>query len=425
MVEAADHPVTGPGSDIHDHWPPSGDPGNGWSAWRSHRALRAVLMLVAGTAVATGIGVITLWPTGEGKEAAVASAGEIGLATEQFSATVREIRDGPCTYSTAENPLYCRRIMVAPDGGPAQGSVIALPEFDLAFTASAPPLSVDQRIILGYEPSTDFHFYADTDRRTPLVWLSALFAMFVIALGRLRGVFALVGMAVTLAVLVGFMAPSILDGNDPLLVAVVAASVIAFVNLYLAHGFNPLTTVALAGTLVALGLTLGLSLAFFVLARFTGFATEEALILPLVAGGLPVAPLILGGAVIGALGALDDVTVTQAAVVSELNYRNPGLAVRQLFSSGIRVGRAHIASTVNTLLLAYVGASIPLVMLFAVSNQSLSLVANAEIIAVEVVRTLCGSMGLVAAIPITTILAALVVNGAGGAPPPSGLSRLS
>lgn len=422
MVEASDHLVTAAGADIHDHWPPSGDPGSGRGVWRSHGALRAVLALVVGTALATGIGVIILWPTGEGREAAVASAGQIGLATEQFSATVREVRDGPCTYSTEENPLYCRQIMVTPDEGPAQGSVIALPEFDLALTASAPPLTVDQKIILGYEPSTDFHFYADADRRTPLAWLSALFAVFVIALGRLRGVLALVGMAVTLAVLVGFMAPSILDGNDPLLVAVVAASVIAFVNLYLAHGFNPVTTVALAGTLAALGLTLGLSLAFFVLARFTGLATEEALILPLVAGGLPVAPLILGGAVIGALGALDDVTVTQAAVVSELNYRNPGLSVRQLVSSGIRVGRAHIASTVNTLLLAYVGAGIPLVMLFAVSNQSLAMVANAEIIAVEVVRTLCGSMGLVAAVPITTILAALVATGAGRTAPEDAVS---
>ena len=135
------------------------------------------------------------------------------------------------------------------------------------------------------------------------------------------------------------------------------------------------------------------------------------LILPIIAGGLDVGALILGGAVIGTLGALDDVTVTQAALVSELHYRNPRLRVGELVSSGIRVGREHIASTVNTLLLAYAGASIPLVMLFAVSNQSLVMVANSELIAVEIVRTLCGSMGLVAAVPITTTLAALVAAG--------------
>lgn len=383
-------------------------PGSGWEAWSSHRGLRTVLAFVVGAAIATAVGVASLWPTGEGIEAAMASAAEIGLVTDRYTATVQEVRDGPCAYSTEESPHYCRQFTVVLDEGPAPGTVVALPEFDLEFVATTPSLRVDQKVILGYEPSTDYYFYADIDRRTPLAWLSALFAVFVIALGRRRGVLALVGMAGTLAVLIGFMAPSVLDGHDPLLVAVVAAAAIAFVTLYLAHGFNPLTTVALAGTLTALGLTLLLSWAFFEFAAFTGLASEEALVLPLIAGGLDVSSLILGGAVIGALGALDDVTVTQAALVAELRYRNPGLGTRDLVVSGIRVGREHIASTVNTLLLAYAGAGIPLVMLFAVSNQSLVMVANSELIAVELVRTLCGSMGLVAAVPITTALAALV-----------------
>ena len=379
-----------------------------WKAWSSHRGLRAVLVFVAGAAIATAAGVASLWPTGRGIEAAMMSAAEIGLVTDRYTATVQEIRDGPCAYSTEESPHYCRQVTVVLDEGPSPGTVVALPEFDLEFVATTPSLRVDQKVILGYEPATDYYFYADTDRRTPLAWLSALFALFVIALGRRRGMLALVGMAGTLAVLVGFMAPSVLDGHDPLLVAIVAAAAIAFVSLYLAHGFNPITTVALAGTLAALGLTLFLSWAFFEFANFTGLASEEALVLPLIAGGLDVASLILGGAVIGALGALDDVTVTQASLVAELHYRNPGLGVRELVVSGIRVGREHIASTVNTLLLAYAGAGIPLVLLFAVSNQSLVMVANSELIAVELVRTLCGSMGLVAAVPITTALAALV-----------------
>ena len=382
-------------------------------AWGSHRGLRAVLMFVAGAAVATAVGVVALWPTGEGIASATASAAEIGLVTDRFSGTVQEIRDGPCAYSSDDNPVHCRRVTVVLDEGPARGSVVALPEFDLSYASSAPPVTLGQKVVLGYEPSTDFYFYADMDRRTPLVWLSALFAVFVVALGRWRGALALVGMAGTLAVLVAFLAPSVLDGNDPLLVAVVAASAIAFVSMYLAHGFNSITTVALAGTLSSLGLTLAFSWGFFEFANFTGLATEEALTLPFIAGGLDVASLILGGAVIGALGALDDVAVTQAALVAELRYRNPGLRVRELVSSGIRVGREHIASTVNTLLLAYAGAGIPLLLLFAVSNQSLAMVANSELIAVELVRTLCGSIGLVAAVPITTVLAALVATDSG------------
>lgn len=368
-------------------------------------------MLVIAAGISTALGVAFLWPTGEGREAATASAAQIGLATERIRATVTEVRDSRCSYSTEDNPLLCRQITVLLDEGPAAGSLVALPEFDLSLTATTPQLSVDHRVIIGYEPATDFYFYSDTDRRVPLAWLSILFAAFVITLGRLRGGLALMGMVVTLAALVVFMAPSVLDGNHPVLVAVVAASSIAFVNLYLTHGFSPTTTVALAGTLSSLGLTLGLSWFFFEFSRFTGLATEEALILPIIAGGLDVGALILGGAVIGTLGALDDVTVTQAALVSELRFRNPDLRVRELVASGIRVGREHIASTVNTLLLAYAGASIPLVMLFAVSNQSLVMVANSELIAVEIVRTLCGSMGLVAAVPITTALAALVSAG--------------
>ena len=202
-----------------------------------------------------------------------------------------------------------------------------------------------------------------------------------------------------------------------MLVAVVAAAVIAFVSLYLTHGLNVHTTVALAGTLASLGLTLGLSWIFFGLADFTGLATEEGLTLPLIAADIDLASLLLGGAIIGALGALDDVTVTQVATVAELRYRSPSLSVRQLIASGIRVGREHIAATVNTLLLAYVGAGLPLLLLFAVSDQSLAMAANSELIAVEIVRTLCGSMGLVAAVPVTTVLAAVVAAGSGPTPP--------
>jgi uncharacterized membrane protein len=148
----------------------------------------------------------------------------------------------------------------------------------------------------------------------------------------------------------------------------------------------------------------------FEIAQFTGLATEEALILPFLSENINVAGLLLGGAVIGALGALDDVTVTQVATVAELRRHNPNLSSTELTASGIRIGREHIASTVNTLLLAYAGASMPLLLLFAVSDQSLVMIANSELIAIEIVRTLCGSIGLIAAVPVTTALAAAVLR---------------
>ena len=391
-------------------------PRAGWKVWRGDRALLGVLVFVGLAAVAAAVGLVVLWPTGEGRDAARERADNIGLTYQRLAGTVVEVTDRACSYSSPDDPQACRLITVLVGEGPEAGAQVALPEFSLEYDRSAIGISPGDKVILGFEESNDYYFFVDRDRRTPLAWLAVLFALVVLALGRLRGGLALVGMVATLVVLVAFAAPSVLDGNDPVLVAVTAAAVIAFASLYLTHGFNTDTTVALAGTLGSLGLTLGLSWIFFGLADFTGLASEEGLTLPLIAGDIDLASLLLGGAIIGALGALDDVTVTQVATVSELRYRNPGLSRRELTASGIRVGREHIAATVNTLLLAYAGAGLPLLLLFAVSDQSLAMVANSELIAVEIVRTLCGSMGLVAAVPVTTVLAALVTSGAGLSP---------
>ena len=370
-----------------------------------------MVVFVGLAALAAVVGMALLWPTGEGRDAARERADEIGLTYQRLAATVMEVSDRVCSYSSPDDPQTCRSITVRVDEGHDEGALVALPEFNLTYDRSSIRISPGDKVIVGYEDSNDYYFFVDRDRRAPLVWLAALFAVVVVALGRLRGGLALAGIATTLVVLIAFAAPSVLDGNSPVLVAVVAAAVIATANLYLTHGFNAHTTVALAGTLSSLGLTLGLSWIFFGLADFTGLATEEGLTLPLIAGDVDLAALLLGGAIIGALGALDDVTVTQVATVAELRYRSPDLSRRELMASGIRVGREHIAATVNTLLLAYAGAGLPLLLLFAVSDQSLAMVANSELIAVEIVRTLCGSMGLVAAVPVTTVLAALVTVG--------------
>jgi uncharacterized membrane protein len=397
---------------------------DGWERWLAVPTLRAVLGAVSFAAVATVVGVIVLWPTGEGRDAAISNAADLGLVTERVGATVEEQTVGPCSYSSAENPQECREIAAILTSGSEDGSLIILPEINTEFQSGIPDLSPGDTIILGFEPATNAYFYADLDRQAPLMWLAILFAIVVFALGRRRGLMALASMAVTVFVLVVFIAPSVLDGNDPVAVAVVAAAVIAFVTLYLTHGVSPTTTVALAGTLGSLFLTLVLSRVFFDLTRITGFGTEENLLLPFLAGDIDLAGLLLGGAVIGTLGALDDITVTQVAAVSEIHDRRPDLTVSELVASGIRVGREHIASTVNTLLLAYAGASLPVLLLFSVSDQSLANVANTEVVAVEIVRTLCGSIGLVAAVPLTTAMAALVVTRAtspalpssGGAP---------
>jgi len=410
----------------HDH--PHGHshemPG-GWDEWIANPVLRLLLGLLGAAVVLTVAGLVWLWPTGEGRDAAIEQADLVGLVTERLEAEVISVSDGPCSYSTPDNERACRVITVEPKSGPDDGAIIQLAEFSLEEFGFAPDVSPGDAVILGYEEGTDFYFYADRERRGTLLLLAGLFAAVVVALGRWRGALALAAMALTVVVLIGFVAPSVLDGNDPVVVALVAASAIAFVSLYLTHGFTPTTTVALVGTLGALTLTLALSWIFFELASFTGLATEEGLTLPIIVDDLNLSALLLGGAMIGALGALDDVTVTQVATVAELNRRSPALSTGELISSGVRVGREHIAATVNTLLLAYVGASMPLLLLFSVSNQSLDIVANSELIAVEIVRTLCGSMGLVAAVPLTTAMAAVLVSrGSNSEPPEARVDRL-
>ena len=384
----------------------------GWDQWLSVPALRLILTAVIVAGLLTVVGIVVLWPNGEGRQAAIDEAEALGLATEQFDATVDSVRDGPCSYDVAQT---CREFSFQVHEGPDAGGLVLLPEYNLSVGAPAPTLSVNDSVFLGYEPRTAFYFYADQDRGGTLILLTALFAVVVVALGRVRGLLALAAMVFTVITLIGFVAPAVLDGRDPIAVAVVAGSAIAFAGLYLTHGFNPTTTVALAGTLASLLLTLAVSAVFFRLARFSGLATEEGLTLPLLADGVNLSSLLLGGAVIGALGALDDVTVTQVATVAELKLRNQGLTKAELITSGIRVGREHIASTVNTLLLAYAGASMPLLLIFAAANQPLGTVANSEIVAVEIVRTLTGSIGLVAAVPITTAMAALLVGSNAGA----------
>ena len=388
----------------------SSSPPPGLDSVRKSLVFRLIAAMLMIAAVATLIGIFALWPNNERSEEIQRNAEDIALTSDLLKATVHEASESICGYSISSEVEMCRNVTVVVQEGLESGSLVVLPEVNTSFDPTFPQLAAGDNVILGFDSVTNSYYYQDRDRMTSLWWLILLFAVTVICLARVRGLLALFAMGGTVLMLVKFIAPSVLDGNDPVLVCVVAAAAIAYFSLYFTHGFSLMTTVALAGTLIALGLTLGISWIFFELAKFSGYSSEEAFVLPFLAESLDVRGLLLGGTIIAALGALDDVTVTQAATVLELSARNNELSTRQLMISGLRVGREHIASTVNTLLLAYAGSSIPLLLLFAVSEQSLGDVANSELIAIELVRTLCGSIGLVAALPITTYLAALLMR---------------
>lgn len=254
----------------------------------------------------------------------------------------------------------------------------------------------------------DEYYMTDRYRLPALFIIGLLFVAAVIAFGGMRGISSLLGLCASIVILVSFVVPHILAGENALLVSFVGAVAIAFLSLYLAHGVNARTTIALAGTLMALLIALVLTLLFTSMAHLIGLASEETFYLYLNVGTINLRGLLLGGIIIGMLGVLDDVTIGQAATVYEIKRADPTLGLKELYRRGTAVGREHIASLVNTLVLAYAGASFPLFLVYIVQSDKfpLWLALNSEPVAEEVVRTLVGSMSLIFAVPITTFLAA-------------------
>jgi uncharacterized membrane protein len=246
----------------------------------------------------------------------------------------------------------------------------------------------------------------DVRRGRPLALLALLFVTAVVAVGRWTGARALAGMALSAAMIGLFVLPALVAGRPPLPVALVGAATVLLLTLYLAHGWSPKTTAAVVGTLGALALTGALAWAFVHAARLSGFGEVTYRFASLDVGILDLRGLLLAGIVIGVLGVLDDVAIAQSSTIFELRQVQPEAGFATLLRAGLRVGRDHAAAAVSTLALAYVGAGLPLLVWFSSRQAAIAQVATAEVVAVEVVRTLVGSIGLIAAVPLTSALAA-------------------
>jgi uncharacterized membrane protein len=372
----------------------------------SARARRVVTVVAIVLGVLTLVGVAVLWPRHDPH----GGLRNLHAVRDVYEATTVAVHRGTCGSAGGDSSQRCTRIRFRLDQGPDAGKHRTI---EFAQTASAPDVAPGDKVVLNHIEGATRGFdysYNDRQRRSVLVWLAVLFGVVVIALGRWRGVAALVALGASIAVILVFILPSMLDGNNAQLVAIVGASAVAYVALYISNGLRPLTTVALLGTLSALALTVVLATVFTDLAHFTGAQNEDALLVSIGTSSINLKSLVLAGMVLGALGALNDITVTQASAVGELRLHNPTMSRGKLYRSGLTIGRDHISSTVNTLALAYAGASLPLLMLFTLSAQSLGTVANGEVVAVEIVATLVGSIGLVAAVPVSTALAVLVAG---------------
>jgi uncharacterized membrane protein len=362
-----------------------------------------MLVVVGVIAVAVLAAGAALWPRGELPES---SAGGQADSTRLVSATLTKVTRVECEEADPGVPgSVCIKVTARLAGGrqvtfdttdPTGGTVRAGQRVRLAVSEQP-----------GQPP---FYNIQDLERGRPLLVLAALFVGAVVAFGRWQGIRSLLGLGLSFVVIVSFVVPAILRGHSPVLVAVTGAMAIMLISLYLSHGVGPKTTAAVVGTALALGLTAALAMAFVAASSLTGLASDEAQFASFAAGGLSLRGLLLAGIIIGGLGVLDDVTMSQASLVTELHHANPTAGMAALVTGALRVGRDHIAATVNTLFLAYAGAALPLLILFVTGQDSLGTVATTEIVAVEVVRALCGSVGLIAAVPLTTILAALVAT---------------
>ncbi len=383
-------------------------------------AARIVIGLLAAIGVATVVGAVWLWPSQQKVDIPLpfqnSSGGAVTTEAGRVLATGKSVCGGQDVGAVltreslptgpADSP--CVRSMVAIESGPNSGAMTAL---EFSGGPSQPQLAVgDQiRITRQVDPTgtTTYAFY-DYERTWPLVALAAAFALVVVAVARWRGLRALIGIVVAFIVLVVFLLPALRDGAPTVPVALVASSAILYAVIYLAHGVSLRTSAALLGTLTALFLAALLSWAAIELTNLTGLSEEENNAVATYMGNVSITGLLLAGFIVGSLGVLNDVTVTQASTAFELAEH--ATSRRAIFAGAMRVGRDHIASTVYTLVLAYAGSALPLLLLFSVANRSLGDVLTSESVAIEIARSAVGGIALALSVPLTTAIAAVLAT---------------
>ncbi len=384
-------------------------------------AARIVVVALAVIGLAVVVGAALLWPSGSKADIPLPFQNTAGGAVTTEGGHVVSTTLADCGSPSAGQVLTaapapgiagsgtCVQTVVAIDSGPNRGASTLL-EFSPG--PGQPNLLAGDSIRIfrqvDQQGSTSYGFY-DYERTWPLIAMAAVFAIVIVAVARWRGLRALVGIVVAFVVLVAFLLPALRDGAPAVPVALVASAAILFAVIYLAHGVSLRTSAALLGTLTAMLLAAGLSWAAIELAHLTGLSEDQNNEVAAYLGHVSIQGLLLAGFIIGSLGVLNDVTITQASAVFELAHSGHG-SRRQTFSSAMRIGSDHIASTVYTLVLAYAGSSLPLLLLFSVANRSLSDVLTSESVAIEIARSAVGGIALALSVPLTTAIAAVLAT---------------
>ncbi len=331
---------------------------------------------------------------------------------ETVEATVTGVKEQKIISTEGQEQLLQTLKLVVTNGS-IKGKSITVENGEIPL-ANVTKYTVGDRVLVmatkGFN-GQDKYFIQDYIRRDVLYTLFFFFLLVSVAIGLKRGVLAIVGMVFSFLVIFAFILPQISAGRDPIFVAIIASIVIVPITFFLSHGINRKTLSAIVGTFIALIITGILANVFVEAAHLTGFASEEAGYLQNeMHGQINIKGLLLAGIIVSVLGILDDITISQAAVVYQLKKLSPDLDYKDLFLRAMEVGRDHIASVVNTLVLVYTGAALPLLLLFVNNPRPFGQVINHEVIAEEIIRTLVASIGLILAVPITTLLSVFLLR---------------
>ena len=332
--------------------------------------------------------------------------------TETMLARVIEVlEEGTVDLGAGSSQPY-QRLLVRVEGGSLAGQEIAVEEGTINLISQERLFQPGDRVYLERTagPEGDRFYISDFVRTGPLFWIAAMFIGLVVLVGRGKGLRSLIGTLFSLTVIFAFILPQIMAGRDPVWVSIAGSIALLAISTYLVYGWNPKAHAAVAGMMFSLVLTGVLAWLFVGWSRLTGLGEEAGFIVMALGPTINLQGLVLGGIIIGSLGVLDDICVGQASAVFELVNANRNLGWRELFRSSLNIGRDHIAAMVNTLLLAYVGASMPLMLAFTIYQEPLWRRINREPIAEEIVRTLVGSVGLILAVPITGLIASVLAR---------------
>ena len=370
---------------------------------RARNSLVAFLAVLGVLAVA---GLIWLWPDSTALASAVDVQFDAPGVTYEDS-TIRAVLPG-CASQEVSSSVPCQTASVELRTGEDIGQLV---DVELQGPHAQAGLRAGDSIEVARIPTGEgpLYSYSGTNRLPTLIVLAVLFVACVLAVARWRGLFALVGLAFAGFVLLGFMLPALITGKPGMAVALSGSTAIMFVVLYVAHGISIRTSTALAGTLLGLAVTTGLGALAVSAARLSGFADEQDYDLAQLVPGLDFQELLLCAIIIGGLGVLNDVTITQSSAVWELRAAAPEMSRRRIFASAMRIGRDHIASTIYTIVFAYAGGALTILLLLYFSNREVIDLFGIEMFAGEGVRTFASAIGLVLSVPITTGIAALTV----------------